>query len=134
MHGQLIQNRSPLTGMKPTKDKVFMDSNIIIHCYSNNEIVKQAKARQLVAENNSYISAQVLQELAHNAIRKLNFTLAKTQQGIEESCRNNVVYMNNEATVLQACRIAYQYFFHFMTALLFHQHWRQAATFFIRRT
>lgn len=54
--------------MRPTKDRVFLDSNILIYSYSSSEPGKQSIARKLISENYSIIGTQVLQEFV-NALR-----------------------------------------------------------------
>jgi hypothetical protein len=49
-------------------DNVFLDTNIIVFGYSFTEAEKQSKARQLIAESDSFISTQVLQELANTRL------------------------------------------------------------------
>ena len=58
--------------MKLMNDKVFLDTNILVYAYSNTEPDKQAIARNIIAENESYISTQVLQELTNTLTRKFH--------------------------------------------------------------
>jgi len=46
-------------------DKVFLDTNILVYSYSATDPAKQNIARKLIAKSHSYISTQVLQELAN---------------------------------------------------------------------
>ena len=57
-------------------DKIFLDTNILIYSYSNSEPQKQATARALIAESNSFISTQVLQELTNTITLKLKLNYA----------------------------------------------------------
>ncbi len=41
-------------------DGIFLDTNILVYSYFNNEPDKLAIARTLISENNSFISTQVL--------------------------------------------------------------------------
>ena len=55
-------------------DNVFLDTNILVYSYSSTEPEKQAIARKLIADSNSFISTQVLQELTNTITRKFKFT------------------------------------------------------------
>jgi len=46
-------------------DKVFLDTNILVYAHTDVDIVKQSVAQKLIADSDSYISTQVLQELAN---------------------------------------------------------------------
>jgi predicted nucleic acid-binding protein len=99
-------------------DNVFLDSNILVYSYSNSEIQKQAIARQLIADSNSLISTQVLQELCNIVTRKFKFSYEQAAIAIKESCQNNSLHINTEDTVLQACQIAGRYGFSFFDSMI----------------
>jgi predicted nucleic acid-binding protein len=99
-------------------DKAFLDSNIIVYSYSNSEPEKQEIARKLIAENNTFISSQVLQELCNIITRKFKFSYSTAITAIEECCQNNNVHINSEATIIQACRLAERYGFSFYDSLI----------------
>ncbi len=48
----------------------FIDTNVLIYCYTSSEPDKQRVARQVVSEKGRYVSTQVLQELANTLRRK----------------------------------------------------------------
>jgi len=104
--------------MKPMSDKVFLDSNILIYSYSKNETEKQVVARKLITECNSFVSTQVLQELANIITKKFNFSYTDAQKVIEECCQNNSLHVNTENTIMHACDIAQQYGFSFYDSLI----------------
>ena len=99
-------------------DNVFLDSNILVYSYSNSEIQKQEIARQLIADSNSFISTQVLQELCNIVTRKFKFTYQQAATAIKESCQNNSLHINTEDTLLQACQIAEKYRFSLYDSLI----------------
>lgn len=99
-------------------DKVFLDSNILVYSYSNSEIDKQEIARRLVADSNSFISTQVLQELCNIVTRKFKFSYEQATMAIKECCKNNNLHTNTENTILQACQIADRYGFSFYDSLI----------------
>jgi predicted nucleic acid-binding protein len=99
-------------------DNVFLDSNILVYSYSNSEIQKQEIARRLIADSNSLISTQVLQELCNIVTRKFKFSYEQAAIAIKESCQNNSLHINTEDTVLQACQVAGRYGFSFFDSLI----------------
>jgi predicted nucleic acid-binding protein len=99
-------------------DNVFLDSNILVYSYSNSEIQKQEIARRLIADSNSLISTQVLQELCNIVTRKFKFSYEQAATAIKESCQNNSLHINTGDTILQACQIAGRYAFSFFDSLI----------------
>lgn len=58
--------------MKPTSDKFFLDANIIVYAHTDLEPQKQKTAQQIMAERQTVISTQVLQETANTLVRKFH--------------------------------------------------------------
>lgn len=100
------------------KDKVFLDSNILIYSYSNSEPQKQEVARSLIAIHQSVISTQVLQEVTNTITRKFNFSYSEAKNVITECCGNNSLHFNTEDTLLKACPIAQKYGYSFYGSLI----------------
>ena len=107
-----------LTGMKLMNDKVFLDTNILVYAYSNTEPDKQATARKVIAEYDSYISTQVLQELTNTLTKKFHNSWHEAQHVILESCNNNLLHINQRETVIDACNIAQKYNYSFYDSLI----------------
>jgi predicted nucleic acid-binding protein len=99
-------------------DNVFLDSNVLVYSYSNSEIQKQQIARRLIADSNSLISTQVLQELCNIVTKKFKFSYEQASTAIRESCQNNSLHINTSDTVLQACDIVGRYGFSFYDSLI----------------
>ncbi|MGA1841698.1 MAG: PIN domain-containing protein [bacterium] len=57
------------------KDKVFIDTNILIYLYSEDEIEKQEIAEDLSNQYSPIISIQVLNEISNVMIKKMNSDL-----------------------------------------------------------
>jgi predicted nucleic acid-binding protein len=51
-------------------DKIFIDSNILVYCYTNSDLKKQNIARALAAKDSTCISTQVLNETTNVLHRK----------------------------------------------------------------
>lgn len=99
-------------------DKVFLDTNILIYCYSVAELEKQRIARKCISEYNSCISTQVLQELANTLIKKFKTAPTEVVLTISESRHNNLVHVNSENTIIEACKIADRYGYSFYDSLI----------------
>jgi predicted nucleic acid-binding protein len=85
-----------------------------VYSYSNSETDKQNIARKLITENNSFISTQVLQELANTITRKFNFAYEDASNAINECCQNNSLHTNTSNTILRAFTIAQRYNYSFL--------------------
>ena len=74
--------------MNYMKDKVFLDSNILVYCSDGNDIQKQNMARtlieSLVRKNKGQISTQTLQEFFHVVTRKLKNSKEDTKKDVEK--------------------------------------------------
>ncbi|SDG48076.1 Predicted nucleic acid-binding protein, contains PIN domain [Dyadobacter soli] len=99
-------------------ERVFLDSNILIYSYSSTELKKQNAARMLVAENESFISTQVLNELCNILLKKFGYGQLEAKHAVEENCTNNSLFTIQRETVLQACEIAARYKFSFYDSLI----------------
>ena len=58
------------------KDKIFIDSNIFLYAFNDDDIEKQKVATKTIMNENSsyYISLQVINEVSNNMLKKLKFT------------------------------------------------------------
>jgi predicted nucleic acid-binding protein len=105
--------------MKPIKGRIFLDSNILIYSYSNSEPDKQVIAQKCIAENDTFISTQVLTELANIVTRKFNFSYDDDAQiAIKESCDNNNLHINTPHTIIKACEISKKHNLSFYDSLI----------------
>jgi len=100
------------------KDKLFIDTNVLVYTYSNSEPAKQSIARKLVEKNDAYISTQVLQELVNTITRKLNYSFTNALMVVNECSRNNLIHINTNSTIIKACNIAQEYKFSFYDSLI----------------
>jgi predicted nucleic acid-binding protein len=106
--------------MKPMPDnRIFIDSNIIIYAYSDTEKTKQQISRQLIKENCTVISTQVLQEVANTLSRKFKIDYNAIEQTLQECILDNdILYLNRQDTVFKACNMAGRYQFSFYDSLI----------------
>ncbi|MFH0924164.1 MAG: PIN domain-containing protein [bacterium] len=57
------------------KDNIFLDTNILIYLYSEDEIDKQNISKSLVADFNPTISIQVLSEISNVFMKKMGLNV-----------------------------------------------------------
>ena len=90
------------------KDKVFIDSNILLYAFCDKDKEKQTKASKIILDGGAR-SVQVINEVSANMLKKLNFS----NDGIKEfiiSCLNRYKIINVEpSTLLKAVEIRKQY-------------------------
>jgi predicted nucleic acid-binding protein len=99
--------------------RIFIDSNIIIYAYSDTEKTKQRISRQLIKENYTVISTQVLQEVANTLSRKFKIDYSSIEQTLQECVLDNdTLYLNRQDTIFKACGIADRYQFSFYDSLI----------------
>ncbi len=99
-------------------DRIFLDTNILVYSYSYAELEKQKIARKYIAEYNSFISTQVLQELANTLIRKFKVSPSVALHSVRECRNNSVVHVNSENTITEACKIIERYGYSFYDSLI----------------
>jgi predicted nucleic acid-binding protein len=104
--------------MKQTNDKNFLDTNIIIYAHSDVEPEKQKIAQEIISNNNTTISTQILQEAANTLTRKFKHTWKEVSKVLEEAATNNVLHTNTNDTILAACNIANRYGYSFYDSLI----------------
>mgnify|MGYP001580971307 CR=1 FL=1 len=72
--------------MKPMQDKIFLDTNIVIYAFSEDEAQKQSIAFGLLdgEYNNALISKQVINELANILLKKFKLSSNQVENAILE--------------------------------------------------
>lgn len=90
-------------------DKIFLDTNILVYCYTKTEPEKNKVAINLAQNPEAWISTQVLQELANTLRKKFARDWAEVGATVEEVCQNFEVFTNELDTLINAFRIAKQY-------------------------
>jgi len=105
--------------MQDNRNKVFIDSNVIIYAYSNSEKAKQQIATKIIKENYTVISTQVLQEMSNTLGRKYMLDYSSIKETLQECIySNNEVYTNQQQSIFKACDIAKRYQFSFYDSLI----------------
>jgi len=93
------------------KDKIFIDSNIFLYAFNDDDIDKQKIAtKTIMSENNScYISLQVINEVSNNMLRKLKFTNTEIKDFINDSYKRYNIADITKETFLLACDVRDKY-------------------------
>lgn len=98
--------------------KQFLDTNIIVYAHTDLDLQKQQVAQQLIANEETVVSTQVLQETANTLRKKFEFAWPDIKKVVDEAASNNLLHTNTYATVTDACRIAERYGFSFYDSLI----------------
>ena len=98
-------------------NRIFLDSNVMIYAYFNQDDRKQRISRELIAQN-SYISTQVLQELTNTLRRKVKVDYDIIRPLLQECQRNCNLHVNTPDTIFSALDIAERYGFSFYDSLI----------------
>jgi predicted nucleic acid-binding protein len=105
--------------MKPMSGKLqFLDTNILVYAYSEDDLEKRDVARNLMSSGEVVISTQVLQEFANISHRKLKVNWEEIQATIEELSCKIPVWINSDETVKKACQIAFKHSYSFYDSLI----------------
>ena len=96
----------------------FVDTNVLIYCYTVTELDKQLKARQIVAPSGRVISTQVLQEIANTLRRKFKKEWLEVIATLNEVSSQFTIHQNSADTINKAISIADRYGYSFYDSLI----------------
>ena len=99
-------------------DKIFLDTNILIYCYSSSNPNKQIKARAVASLPNTVISTQVLKEFTNVLYKKLKLDWQDIRKELEELEESFIIHTNTATSIKNACNIADRYGFSFFDSLI----------------
>jgi len=99
-------------------DNAFLDTNILVYAHTDFDTAKQLVAQKLMADSQSFISTQVLQELANTLNRKFKHPWNDVANVLADATSNNNLHINAENTIRQACQIAGRYGFSFYDSMI----------------
>jgi len=105
------------------KDKIFLDSNILIYSFDKTDKIKQKISldltRHLVFNDNVYISTQVIQEFYINATQKIKEKIPSEEAKEFIQClKSSNIYVNDTDTIIQAIDIQKKYKLSFWDSLI----------------
>lgn len=100
------------------KGSCFLDTNVLIYCYSSSEPAKKQKAVEVSNIEHAIISTQVLKEFSNTLSKKFRIDWAIIERAINELTNNFNIYINSPQTIQNACSIASKYGFSFYDSLI----------------
>ena len=98
------------------KDKVFIDTNILIYLFSN-DIYKKDMAKELLI-NNPTISIQVCNEISNILLKKYNFNEIEVKEILQQILKNVNLYKIEQKTIFKALDIKNRYHFSYYDSLI----------------
>ncbi|MDR0321055.1 MAG: PIN domain-containing protein [Treponema sp.] len=100
------------------KDKAFIDTNIFIYLYSEDELQKKNISQKAVEKYDCFISTQVLNEFCNVCIGKLHQSTDEVELAITEITEQcNVLLMENHI-IKQAIEIHKRYGYKYFDCLM----------------
>jgi predicted nucleic acid-binding protein len=107
------------TGKKPMSDsRIFVDTNVLVYCYSQTDAQKQQKALVALQIPNCLISTQVVNEFCNVCIKKLRFTPMRIQQIVDEILELCDLTIIDRETIRCALIVQRQYGFSYYDSLI----------------
>ncbi|MFA7083364.1 MAG: PIN domain-containing protein [Arcobacteraceae bacterium] len=101
------------------QDNIFLDSNIILYCYSNDETDKQAIARNIFEQYSTpCISKQVINEVSNILFRKFKLDCESIENAILQISNLVEILDFNLTTQIKAIRLKKSYNLQYFDALI----------------
>jgi predicted nucleic acid-binding protein len=100
-------------------DKVFLDTNIVVYLYSDDEKSKQNIASRALDKNECVVSTQILNEASNVWFKKYNWSAEKIRKhidNIERVCDELIAVRKN--TVYKAIDLKEKYEYSFFDCLM----------------
>ena len=102
--------------MRQMRDKVFIDTNVLLYLYDLNS-EKKRRAKDIL-KSNQYISTQVLNEFSNISIKKLKLNHEDLSKNLKKIIEKTTVFVFSEDTILNAIDIREKYKFQYYDSLI----------------
>jgi predicted nucleic acid-binding protein len=99
-------------------DKIFLDTNIIIYLYSEDELVKNKQSESILQSENITISTQVLNEFSNTLRKKFKLGFDEIGKAIKQLIENISVIPIRTQTIFSALNTAKKYRFSYYDSLI----------------
>jgi predicted nucleic acid-binding protein len=99
-------------------ERVFIDTNILIYLYSDDETEKQKKSQVLFDKYDCFISTQVLNEFCNVCIGKLNQSTEDVELAIDEIIERCTISLLEKNNIKQAIQIHKRYGYKYFDSLI----------------
>jgi predicted nucleic acid-binding protein len=100
------------------KDKAFVDTNVFIYLYSNDELEKSKKCQRIFENYYCVTSIQVLNEISNVMLKKFKIDPEQVMLVLQEIENNCLVNLINMATVQKALQIHKTYGYSYYDSLI----------------
>ena len=104
--------------MKPTNDRVFIDTNVLVYLYSGDETAKKTAAMAALGSGTACVTTQVLGELAHVLTKKFLLPTTNVQAVVHEVCDACEVHPVTPELIFAALRLRERYRYGFYDSLI----------------
>lgn len=98
--------------------KQFIDSNIFLYAFTDNDIAKQIPAKNIIRNNQSIISVQVINEVRNNMLKKLSFQEHEISSFIENCYSRYDVVNPTQDTLMAASTLRNQHAFSYYDSII----------------
>ncbi|MDR0692636.1 MAG: PIN domain-containing protein [Prevotellaceae bacterium] len=100
------------------KDKAFIDTNVFVYLYSEDEVQKREVACDTIEKYNCITSTQVLTEFSNVCIKKLNMRAAAISKSIDEITSACVIVPVEQETIKKALELHDKYGYSYYDCLI----------------
>ncbi len=104
--------------MKPTNDRVFIDTNVLVYLYSGDESAKKTAAMSVLGNGTACVTTQVLGELANVLTKQFLLATITVQAVVHEVSDACEVHPVTPELIFAALRLREQYRYSFYDSLI----------------
>ena len=104
--------------MKQMNVKAFIDTNIFLYLYSNDEPEKKIISQKTMEKFDCTISTQVINEFCNVCLKKYNKLTEEVESAFDEIIENITVSFIDNDNIKQALRIRKQYGYNYYDCLI----------------
>ena len=99
-------------------DKVFIDTNVLIYGYSEDEPNKRQQAIDCVLSAEAWISTQVLNETINVLKRKFSLSYSQIREAVQEISKGFPIVLVSVNTIEMALNLAERYQYSYFDSLI----------------
>ena len=99
-------------------DKVFLDTNVLIYGYSEDEPDKRQRAIDCVRSGEAWISTQVLNETINVLKRKFSLSYSQIRDAVQEISKGFPIILVSVNTIEMALNLAERYQYSYFDSLI----------------
>jgi len=99
-------------------DKVFIDTNVLIYAYSEDEPDKRQRVIDCVRSGEAWISTQVLNETINVLKRKFSLSYSQIREAVQELSEGFPIVLVSVNTIEMALNLAERYQYSYFDSLI----------------